>query len=90
MTGGTLDVAIDRLVLDGLDLPADAVATLGDLIEAELRRILDGGGPIDGESSGGAELGPLMLASPPDVPQLVRDLAARIAEAATAGEQWDA
>jgi hypothetical protein len=89
VTGGAFDVAIDRLVLDGLELPADAVATLGDLIEAELRRIFDGGGPIDGDSSAGAELGPLMLTTPPDVPKLVRDLAVRIADATTAGEQSD-
>jgi hypothetical protein len=90
MSGGALDVAIDRLVLDGVLIPADAVATLGELIESELRRILDGGGRPGEGSSVGAELDPLILTNPPDVPKLVRDLAERIADAAaTAGGRWD-
>ncbi|HEU0237003.1 MAG TPA: hypothetical protein VFR14_11250 [Candidatus Limnocylindrales bacterium] len=80
MSGDALEVAIDRLVLDGVELPADAVATFSALVERELRRILDGGGPAAGGwAAAPAELRPLILSTPPDVPALARDVAERIA-----------
>ena len=88
MTGAGLDLSIDRLVLDGIAIPADDVPRLQGLVEAELRRIVDGGG----RSSAGfpsSELEPLILATPPDVPSLARALAERIADRAAAEGAWD-
>ena len=91
---GGLDLAVDRLVLDGIALPADAVPTFAGLIEAELRQILDAGWPAEespsgAASSGPAELEPLILSTPPDVPALARALAERIAERAAVEGAWD-
>jgi hypothetical protein len=83
---GGIDLSIERLVLDGIDLPADAVATLPALVESELRRILDGGS-MSSSSVGPDELRPIVLSTPPDVPALARELAARIA--AGAAGAWD-
>ena len=84
-TGG-IDLSIDRLVLDGVELPADAVATFPALVERELRRILDGGS-VSSPSAGPDELRPIVLSTPPDVPALARELAARIADGAAGA--WD-
>jgi hypothetical protein len=83
---GNLDLSIDRLVLDGVDLPNEAAATLGGLVEAELRRIVDGGGRV---GAGATEREPLILSTPPDVPALARHLAERIADAAVLAGAWD-
>ena len=88
MRGGGIDVAIDRLVVDVPGLPEEAAATLSRLVEAELRRIFDAGGPSTTGSSR-AELEPLMLSTPPDVPALARALAGRIADRAAEEEAWD-
>lgn len=85
MTDEAVAVTIDRLVLDGIELPADQVASFPALVESELRRILDGGWPVPGAVARRAfELTPLMLSTPPDVAALARALAERIADAATA------
>ena len=80
-----VDLAIERLVLDGIDLPADA-AHLRGLVETELRRILDGAAAA---RVGAAELRPIVLSAPPDVPALARALAERIAAGAAAAGAWD-
>jgi hypothetical protein len=79
MNDAGLDISIDRLVVDVPDLPDEAAATLGRLVEVELRRIFDGGGPSSAGSAR-AELQPLILSAPPDVPGLARAMAQRIAE----------
>jgi hypothetical protein len=91
VSGDVLELAIDRLVLDGVELPADAMATFSALVERELRRILDGGGPATGgwAAAPAAELRPLILSTPPDVSALARDLAERIALEAGALGGWD-
>ena len=88
MTGAGLDLSIDRLVVDVPGLPEEAAATLGRLVEDELRRIFDAGGPSRTGSSR-AELEPVMLSTPPDVPALARALAGRIADRAAEEEAWD-
>jgi hypothetical protein len=87
MTGAGLELSIDRLVVDVPGLPEEAAATLGQLVEAELRRIFDAGGPPG--TSSRAELEPLVLSTPPDVSALARALAGRIADRAAQEEAWD-
>ena len=84
---GGFDLAIGRLVLDGIDLPADAVPTFAGLVEAELRRILDGAAA--GSRPAPDELRPILLSAPTDVPALARELAERIAAGAAAAGGWD-
>jgi hypothetical protein len=79
---GGFDLAIERLVLDGIDLPADAIPTFAGLVEAELRRILDGAAASSWSAPD--ELRPILLSAPPDVPALARELAERIAAGAAA------
>jgi hypothetical protein len=81
----SVDLGIERIVLDGVALPADEVTTLPALVEAELRRILAGGAfPAGGRS----ELAPVLLSDPPDLRSLARVLAERII-ADTLAEAWD-
>ena len=85
MTDESPVVTVDRLVLDGIRLPADQIDGFPALVELELRRILDGGWPVPGAvSTRPYELTPLILSTPPDVPALARALAERMADAATA------
>jgi len=84
---GGIDVSIDGLILDGIDLPADAVPRFGGLVEAELRRIVDGAAA--GSGSAPDELRPILLTTPPDVPALAREIAERIAARATIAGGWD-
>jgi hypothetical protein len=86
---GALDLSIDRLVLDGLDLSAEAATTLSGLVASELRRIIDGGGSGSASATAGAEREPLILSSPPDVPTLARVLAERIAAESGVAGAWD-
>lgn len=90
MIDEAVGMTIDRLVLDGIELPADEVASFPARVESELRKILDGGWPAPGGVSRVAhELTPLILSTPPDVQALARALAERIAEAAAAEGGWD-
>jgi hypothetical protein len=84
--GDALDLSIDRLVLDGLDLPSDAAETLRARVESELGRILHGRGTT---TSARPELEPIVLGSPPDMLALARVLAARIADEADRAGAWD-
>jgi hypothetical protein len=87
---GALDLVVDRLVLEGVSLPAAAMASLSAIVEAELRRIFDGGGPPTVGSVVDGERRPLLLATPPGVPALGRELAERIAAQVRANGAWDA
>ena len=87
MIGSSVDLAIDRITLEGVVLPADEVAAFPGLVEAELRRILDAGAAI--ASSGRDELAPLLLSEPVDAAALARALAERIAHRGLAEGAWD-
>jgi hypothetical protein len=84
MTDVVLDLTIDRLVIEGLDLPADAARDLEPLITAELRRILATGGGTTDSPADGLGTGPVLVTGGADLPALARALAERIAREATA------
>ena len=84
MTDRGLDLVVERLVLDGIELSSDQAATLGALVEAEVRRIVDGGRLTAPRTVGAIDVNPIAL-SPPDLSALARVLAERITDEALGG-----
>ncbi len=85
MTDRSLDLVVERLVLDGIELAPDQAATLGALVEAEVRRIIDGGRLTASRMVGAIDVYPIALSQPPDLAALARVLAERITDEALSG-----
>lgn len=85
MTGRGVDLVVERLVLEGLDLIPEQAATLVRLIEAEVRRIIDGGRLTAARTVSATNVQPIALAQPPDLSALARLLAERITDEALSG-----
>jgi hypothetical protein len=85
MTARGVEIAIDRLVLDGFDMAPEQSEMLVRLVEAEVRRIVDGGRLTATRTMSAAQIQPLALSDPPDLPALARALAERITDEAADG-----
>ena len=75
-----VDLVVERLVLEGLDLIPEQAATLARLVEAEVRRIVDGGQFTASRTADA--VAPVTLSEPQHLPALARVLAQRIADEA--------
>ncbi len=79
MSRGALDLVVDRLVVDGLDLPPERGEELARLVEEELRPIVAGGAYSALREGTVSSVQPLSLTQPLDLRELARALARRIA-----------
>ena len=86
MSGPAIDLVVECLVLEGIGLNPEQAATLAELVEEELRRMLAGGALSSGRDLALVDSKPIALAQPPDLAALARTLAQRIAaDAKSAG-----
>lgn len=85
MSDRGFDLVVDRLVLEGINLSPDQATALGVLVEAEVRRIIDGGRLTASRTTGEIDAHPIALSEPPDLRALARVLAERITDEALGG-----
>lgn len=79
-SGGAMDLVIDRLLIEGVELPPERGEELLRLLEEELRPVLAGGGPSAASDPGLAEAKPTSFGQPVDLRELARVMARRVAQ----------
>jgi hypothetical protein len=77
--GGAVDLVVERLLLEGVDLPPERGDELVRLLEEELRPLVAGGGLSALPGEGLSEAIPTSFGQPVDLRALARVMARRVA-----------